>query len=246
MKKLYEKSELWFALACIAVYVVGNPLSENLSLSLGVTSCVTFAFNLLFSIALFVFISKNGLLSRYGLCKSSLEPKRLLYYIPLVLFCTHNFWRGFGVNMPFFDTLCYVGSMLCVGFAEEVLFRGLLFKAMSRDNIKAAVIVSSITFGLGHLLHLFDGSGVELVSNLCQVFSAVGVGFMFVMLFYRSGSLIPCIIAHSLYDAFSAFSNNVGMTDGYRIMSNVVLLIIDLSYALYILKTTPKATTAEQ
>lgn len=58
-----------------------------------------------------------------------------------------------------------------------MIFRGLLFQAMAGDNVKSAVIVSSMTFGIGHLLNLFNGSGMNLVSNLCQVCFAAAVDF---------------------------------------------------------------------
>ena len=51
--------------------------------------------------------------------------------------------------------------MLCVGFAEEVIFRGFLFRAMEKDNVKTAIIGSSVTFGLGHVLNLVNGSGMR-------------------------------------------------------------------------------------
>ena len=49
-------------------------------------------------------------------------------------------------------------SMLFVGVLEEVIFRGLLFLAMAKDSMKAAVIVSSVTFGMGHIVNLLSGA----------------------------------------------------------------------------------------
>ena len=63
--------------------------------------------------------------------------------------------------------------MLCVGFFEEVIFRGLLFQALAKENIETAVSVSSVTFGLGHILNLLNGSGMGLIANLCQIVGAV-------------------------------------------------------------------------
>lgn len=80
--------------------------------------------------------------------------------------------------------------MLCVGFLEEVIFRGLLFKAIAKDNIKPAVVISSVTFGVGHIINLFNGSGMALVSNLCQIVFAIAVGFLLVTIFYRGGILL--------------------------------------------------------
>lgn len=35
--------------------------------------------------------------------------------------------------------------------------------------------MSSVTFGMGHIVNLFNGSGAKLVSNLCQVKYAIVV-----------------------------------------------------------------------
>ena len=60
-----------------------------------------------------------------------------------------NLWFGVTMNMDIPNTVFYVASMLCVGFLEEVIFRGLLFKAMEKDSLKAAIVVTSLTFGIG-------------------------------------------------------------------------------------------------
>ena len=39
-----------------------------------------------------------------------------------------------------------------------------------------------------------------------QVFWAIAMGFIFTMVYYKSGSLLPGILAHSLIDVFSVFS----------------------------------------
>ena len=65
--------------------------------------------------------------------------------------------------------VCHIILMLCVGFIEEVIFRGFLFKAIAKDNVKTAIIISSVTFGVGHLVNLVNGSGMELVANLFQI-----------------------------------------------------------------------------
>lgn len=123
--------------------------------------------------------------------------------------------------------------MFCVGFIEEIIFRGFLFKAMSKDNVKFAIIVSSITFGIGHIVNLINGSGADVISNLCQVCYAMAGGFMFVSIFYKSKSLWPCIIAHSIINALSIFNNTTGQT---VIISSVILFIVSTVYGIFILK----------
>lgn len=242
MNKLYKKDETWFAVVWILIYMAGMTIGDTLSREIGINSSVTVVFNLALSAAMFLWIKKNGLLEKYGLCKAKVSAKSMLFYIPLIIITTGNFWKGFGINLPAIDTLCYVVSMLCVGFIEEVLFRGFLFKSMSKKNLTVAVIVSSLTFALGHLAHLFDGSGVTLVANLCQVFGAISLGFVWVAIFLRSGSIIPCILTHSAIDVFSAFSNDAAITDNYRIFLSVVKLVILVPFGIYLLKMAKQRT----
>ena len=129
----------------------------------------------------------------------------MLFYIPVIILLTANMWYGFRVNMSLLETILYILSMLCVGFLEELIFRGLLFNAMLKNGKNSAIIVSSVTFGVGHIINLINGSGAELLPNLLQVVYAIAVGFMFMMIYYRTKSLLPCIITHGVFNALSAF-----------------------------------------
>jgi membrane protease YdiL (CAAX protease family) len=124
--------------------------------------------------------------------------------------------------------------MLCVGFLEEMIFRGLLFEAMRKDNVKAAVVVSSLTFGAGHIINLINGSGAELLPNLLQVVYATAAGFMFVMIYYKSGSLLACIAAHGVFNALSVFADEANASGEMRILSAVLLTVIAGAYAVYL------------
>lgn len=240
MKKLYEKSELTFAIVCIVIYSMLQSVANPLNKVIGVESSANAIFNIILTAILFAFIKKNELLERYGLCKTSVPARQFLYYVPLLILATSNLWNGVAVNFSLAGAVCYISYMLCVGFVEEVLFRGFLFKAIAKDNVKMAIIISSVTFGLGHLLHLFNGSNVELIANLCQVFGAIAIGFLFVTIFYRGGSLLPCIITHSAIDMVSAFANETGLTVEKRIIFSLVKFVIIAVYTLILTKTLPK------
>jgi len=240
MKKIYEKSELAFALIMIAVYCVLQSLANALNAVIGIEYSANALFNIVLTVLLFCFIKKNDSLERYGLCKPTIPARRFLWYVPLLILASHNLWNGAAVNFPLSGTLCYICHMLCVGFVEEVLFRGFLFKAIAKDSLKQAIVISSVTFGLGHLLNLVNGRGMGLVENLCQVCGAIAIGFLFVLIFERSGSLIPCILTHSAIDVVSAFANEAGLTDGKRILLSLSLLAIVLLYILLLIKTLPE------
>lgn len=240
MKKLYEKNELTFAIIWIVVYCVLQSLANPLNKAIEVAYAASTVFSVLQTIALLIFILKNKLQKRYGLCKSPVPACRFLYYVPLLVLASGNLWNGFALNYSPTETVCRVVCMLCVGFLEEVIFRGLLFKAIAKDNIKSAVIISSVTFGIGHIINLFNGSGMDLVNNLCQIVFAVAVGFLLVTIFYRGGSLFPCIIVHSTINTLGTFANDSGLTAELRLLQLAVLIVITVAYTLILTRTLPK------
>lgn len=246
MKKLYEKSEQAFAIVWIVVYCVLQSLAYPLNEKIGIEYSANAIFCILQTIILFAFIQKNNLQKQYGLCKSPVPARRFLYYVPLFIIATGNLWNGVAVNYSLSGAVCRIACMLCVGFLEEVIFRGFLFKAMEKDGIKSAIIVSSVTFGIGHIINLFNGSGMDLVNNLCQICFAIAVGFLFVTIFYRGGSLLPCIIVHSAINTLSAFSNKAGATIEKHIIHALVLMLITVAYNLVLTKTLPQSQLANK
>ena len=184
MRSLYQKSELAFSLVWIGAYCVLMSVADSISVNIGTEKIVTLPVSVLLSVALIIFIKSNGLFKKFGFCKSQVSAKSMLYYIPVLLMLTVNLWSGISIKQSVTEAVLYILTMLCVGFLEEVIFRGLLFNAMARDNIKAAVIVSSLTFGIGHIVNLINGSGASVFENLLQVLYACAAGFMFVMIYY--------------------------------------------------------------
>ena len=243
MKKLYEKNELTFAIVWIVAYCMLQSLANPLNEIIGVQYAASAGFCILQTIVLLAFIRKNNLQKRYGLCRSSVPARRFLYYVPLVILASGNLWNGAAVNYSPAETACRIACMLCVGFLEEVIFRGLLFKAIARDNIKSAVIISSVTFGIGHIINLVNGSGMNLVNNLCQIVFAVAVGFLLVTIFYRGGSLIPCILVHSAINTLGTFANDAGLTVQMQLLHIAALILITAAYTLILMRTLPERGT---
>lgn len=234
MKKLYDKSKIWFAVAWIVAYCVLMSVGDVLSARIGIDKSVTLAIGIVLSATLLLFLKRNGLFSDYGLCFPKSSTRSMLYYVPILIMLSANLWYGVTLNYGLLETVLYISAMLCVGLLEEVIFRGLLFEAMRKDNVKAAVIVSSVTFGIGHIINLINGSGAELLPNLLQVVYATAAGFMFVMMYYKSKSLLVCVAAHSLFNALSVFANEASATKGTRILSALFLTVITGTYALYL------------
>lgn len=234
MKKLYDKSELTFSIIWIIIYVIFASIGDNLSESIGISKIVTLPILMILSFLMFCFVSKNKLFEKYGLCKPCVSSAKMLYYIPLLVLLSTNLWFGFKVNVSLEENILYILSMFCVGFLEEMIFRGFLFNAMAKNGVTSAIIVSSITFGIGHIVNLINGSGIDFVSNLLQVFYAIAIGFAFVMIYYKSKSLIVCILTHCVFNSLSIFSNEEVITKEDNIISGIIIALIAFLYACYI------------
>lgn len=129
---------------------------------------------------------------------------------------------------------------------EEVIFRGFLFKTIAKDNIKSAVIISSVSFGIGHIINLFNGSGMDLVDNLCQIVFAIAVGFLLVTVFYRGGNLLPCILVHSVINTLGTFANDTNLTTAMHLLHLAVLIAVTVAYTLILTRTLPKVQQAKR
>lgn len=240
MQKLYRKSEISFALVWIAIYVVGTNITDSLSLRIGIPKLFTLIFLVILCFTAVLWIKKNNLFAEYGICKPDINASKMLFYFPLIISVSCNLWFGVSHNLSVSDSLLFIFSMICVGFLEELIFRGFLFKAMSKNGIKSAVIVSSITFGIGHIVNLFNSNEANLLSNLCQVCYAAAFGFLFVIIFIKTNSLLPCIVTHSLTNALSVFSNETDMSNGRKIFVAAALTATAIGYSVFIIKTLPK------
>lgn len=79
------------------------------------------------------------------------------------------------------------GAVL-VPFAEELLFRGIGYGALRRYGAVVATIASSVVFGLAH--------GINVV-----LFGAIVIGVLNAVLYERSRSIWPAVIAHAVNNA---------------------------------------------
>ena len=208
MMQFYRKNEVLFAVAWIVVYVV---VAGNLR-GLGDDSPAMMGGLLAIAAGLAWFVGAHSLAEQFGLTSWAKNPRRLLWFVPLLVIVSGNLWGGIEPHYPLPGLAFAMVSMALVGVVEELIFRGLLFRAMLRDGSEtAAIVVSSLTFGMGHIVNLLTGHGT--VETLAQMVFAVAMGFVFTLVYYKGGSLWPCIVAHSLIDVFSVVSAPNGSLD---------------------------------
>ncbi|MBR2544623.1 MAG: CPBP family intramembrane metalloprotease [Lachnospiraceae bacterium] len=226
MKKFYEKNELAFAILCIVAYVV---IFGNLR-TLGDDSPYCAIAMAVMALALFLFVKSNGLMGKYGMDRWISDSRRMLYLIPMWILATGNLWGGISPRYRGTGLVSALVMFALVGFVEEMLFRGFLFKAMLKDGkVLQAIIISSLTFGMGHIVNIIVGKGT--LETFVQMFFAVMIGFLFTMVYYKGKSLWPVIIAHSLIDMLSVFAVDNPLADKIYI---VTTCIVSAAYGIYL------------
>lgn len=225
--KIFKKYEILFCILLIVMYIVANSFCIQ---NFGYTSLMSVVINTALSLLLVAIMLVLKRTAYYGLTKVR-DLKKYLYFLPLLIIVSVNLWNGFNINNTATEILFHILTMLNIGFIEEIIFRGFLFKMMAKNNFKSAIIVSAITFGAGHIVNLFVGA--ELIPTLIQICYAASIGYLFVIIFYKSQSLVPCIVTHSLVNSLSVF--NVENTLSLYI-APVILIIVPLGYGFYINK----------
>ena len=229
MRKFYETKPVLFAILWIVVYVVliaplrGRFGDGSLQMLLGLVAI---------SAALLAAIRLLGIQKELGMTRWLQNGKALLWLLPMWVLSTGNLWGGVSLRYDAITSVMAVLSFLLVGVAEEIIFRGFLFNGMRKTGrLTVAIVVSAITFGMGHIVNLLTGHATA--ETLVQMIFAVAWGFLFTFAYLKGGSLLPCIAIHGLIDAFSVFARDNAAADWAYIIATVVIAVI---YCLYLKK----------
>ena len=225
MKKTFEKYETMICVLLIAMYVLINSFCIQ---NFGIQNFKTTIINTIFSIMLIILIVKLKKVKYYGLTKVN-NIKNYLCFFPLLLIISVNLWNGININNSIDEIIFHILTMINIGFIEEIIFRGFLYKMLAKDNVKIAILVSSITFGIGHIINLLNGA--LLLPSIMQICYSISIGYLFVIIFYKSKSIVPCIITHCLVNSLSIFSIE---NTTYLYISSIFLIIVPLIYANYL------------
>lgn len=233
MKKFFDRHETLICILLIVLYVVLNSFCMQ---NFGTEDYRSTVINTLFSAALIGLILALGGRRYYGLTQAA-EPRKYGYFLPLLPIISVNLWSGIHLNHTASEITFYILTMLNIGFIEEIIFRGFLFRMMAKTNLRCAMIVSALTFGMGHIVNLLNGA--ELIPTLLQIAYAISIGFLFVVIFHRSGSLIPCIVTHSLVNALSVFNAE---DPAMRYVTAAFLIVYPLLWLCFLCRAERKST----
>ena len=254
MKTLYDRNPVGFSLGWIGLYVVVMNIAlqfcggfDDLSSKTVPQLLVPVLCILCLTAAAILWIVKNGLNAEVGLCKFTGKPRVYLYFLPLVAMSCINLKNGIALTAPVSVSLLMMVNMAAAGLVEELIFRGFLFRAMEKDNLNTAIIVSAVTFGAGHIVNLMNTA--DFYGVLMQVCYAIVVGFLYTVSVYKGGSLWPCIVSHMFVNGSSVFAPEQGpftdlvasiftthSADLVEICSAALIILISGGYALWLWK----------
>jgi membrane protease YdiL (CAAX protease family) len=136
-----------------------------------------------------------------------------LIIVALGYFIVSRVWLGSFELNPHWKTTA-VKFFLEAGFAEEIVFRGYLFRKMrmSQSFLRAATL-SGVVFGATHLINLVNGLSVDvLVGTAISVTIGFLMTFPFAVLFeIGGGSLLGGVILHFAIDSVNFFKDLEGI-----------------------------------
>ena len=122
-----------------------------------------------------------------------------------------------------------IGGSLMVGFTEELMFRGITVTTMRDAGFAETRVAlwSSLIFGAVHITNIItEGPGAFVQVAVVSV-----SGFFFYLTLRVTGSIIPGMLLHALWD-FSLFSASIGPDaeryplSGLALLVNIVLAIV--------------------
>ncbi|WP_315914935.1 CPBP family intramembrane glutamic endopeptidase [Arthrobacter sp. lap29] len=230
MRKLQDTKPIWHALIWIAIYIVavniGDFLGEMVQFP-ELTSIVLVAL----SAVLIIYLRVGGRLAFYGV--RSVPPGTLppvLFYLPLFAIAFLEYAKGIAPDLDLQIILYAILLMAAVGFIEELLFRGFLLQALRRrGNLTRAILISGVTFGLGHIVNLLRG--YSLTDQALQVVAAVLIGIALAYCVALTGSIMPGVAFHILFNISGTITAHSVLWDSVTVG---IIAVVMIPYILFL------------
>lgn len=233
MKRFFQKKRILHAVVWILVYIYLVNLGDSLNQKYQIDYVTPI---LLFHFGIFLMIySKldHTLIDKQKNKEPNKQPYSILLYIPLVILAFIQFTTGLDEALSSSEVTFIILMMVGVGFIEEVLFRGFLLTSIKeKSNQKRAILISGLTFGLGHIVNLFRG--YDYVQLISQIVLAIVIGIALAMLFVYTKSLLPGILFHITFNISGSLSTQ-NNTQEMALLFIMLFIAILYVYFLFLL-----------
>jgi CAAX protease family protein len=228
-----EHHPYWFVaileIVVIVVYLTAGTIAHFLKLSsLGLYGLA----NLGLTIIVAVLLTVMGWWKATGFRSPDRRGDLLYFLVPFIPMFI-NFIPGIQVTSLRYLTEA-LAITLMVGFAEEVIFRGLILNALKVRGLWKAAIITALLFGLTHALNVLAGK--SLVEDVAQIFYAVAIGFAYAALALQKGILWPLVLAHWLIN-FSNYIQTPGFTypAPWNVLIAVGITVVFTAYGVFVM-----------
>jgi len=126
--------------------------------------------------------------------------RSLLVLVPSLLYLVVFLGLALALGLPPARAALFVGlNTFLAGFAEEMMFRGILFRALlKRLSLWTAIWLTSLSFGTVHLLNALTTGDLGMAA--VQAVAAFMTGTFLLAIVLRTGSLWPSILYHAAWD----------------------------------------------
>lgn len=231
MNKLMEKKPILHAVIWIIIYIVLVNIGDALSELTGVTNSVTSGVLIAFSIVLVLYLKGNNRFETYGIKGiTKKDLRQTLFYAPLIMLALIQYSAGIDNKLSMTEIAISCLLMMGVGFIEELIFRGFLFQGIyEKSGANKAILISGITFGIGHVVNLLRG--YSFTDQLIQIIVAITIGIVLALIVAITKNIVPGIIFHIAFNISGTITNDESNLEIYLM---IAILGISIFYAIYL------------
>jgi len=171
---------------------------------------------------------------------------RLLWFPGL--YVTAFVFGVFALGLPPAATFAVIAvNTFLVGVSEELACRGILYQGfLERFGMRGAILLSTALFGVVHLLNGFTTG--DFGAAALQSLTAFMSGIVFLAIRIRTGSLLPGMLLHGLWDCAlvtlattaaartGAAAHDASVVSSPMALLPLLLILPNFLYGLYLLR----------
>ena len=173
------------------------------------------------------------------------KPNNLWYLAPCLLVAINNLpfipWiKGVNkfANVGVQEVLLFIFYCVLIGVFEEIVFRGIIFPSLlsrfekSKKGLIKSMIISSMIFGVAHIVNAFSGAGT--IETLLQVVYSSLIGGLCVFAFVKTNNIVSSIVVHALYNFCGLlFNAKIGLGFGVSFDLHTVIITVVIGVLVF-------------
>ncbi len=190
--------------------------------------------------AIFVYLNSSK-----NILSLKTDMRSFLIFLPCMAVAINNF-----PFITFFSGEAYISSgvveivlyallCICVGFFEEMAFRGCIFSMLLQRRGKrqidvfVSIVLSSVIFGVVHLVNVFGGANIGAV--VLQVGYSFLIGGMCSVILVKTKNIWYCVVLHAVYNFAGGIVPECGGGAIWTIPTVILTAVVAVIVAAYVI-----------